>query len=94
MAELRCDKNLLLNTEILLFNLTEYFNHFDTKTTLDCRLFDSFTDHISFHSCNHSSLSSHKSYLESLDYLYLKTSFSSFTLIAITDVSAILLRNI
>ena len=91
---MRYNKNPLLNTKVLLLNFTKYFNYFDTKTTSDCRLLDSFTDYISFHSCNHSSLSSHKSYLESLDYLYLKTSFFSFTLIDIADISAILFRKI
>jgi len=46
-------KNPLLDTEVLLLNLTEYFNSFDTKAIPDYRLLDNFPDHISFHPCNH-----------------------------------------
>ena len=87
-------KNPLLDTEVLLLNLTEYFNFFDTKVIPDYRLLDNFPDHISFHPCNYSSFNSHKSYLKSLDYLYFKASSSFSTFIVITDVSAALPRNI
>ena len=35
-------KSLLLDIKVLLLNLTEHFNFFDTETTLDCKLLDSF----------------------------------------------------
>ena len=82
-------KGSLLDIEALLLNLTEYFNFFDTKTILDCILHNNFSDHISFHPYNCSSLSGHKFYLESFDYLYLEVSFSFSILIVITNKSAI-----
>ena len=85
---------LLLNTEVSLLNLTEYFNLFNTKTTPGCRLLDSFSDLISFHPCNCSSLNDYTIHLESLDCLCLKASFSFSTLIIVTDASTIPSRNI
>ena len=86
-------KGLFLDTKTLFLNLTKYFNFFNTKAILGCRWLDNFSNHIFFHPCNHSSLSSYKSYLEFLDYLYLKVSSFS-TLIVITDTSTIPSRNI
>jgi len=88
-----CLKGSLLDTEVSLLNLTEYFNLFDTEAIPDCRLLDSFFDCISFHLCNCSSLKNCIDYLESLDYLCLEASFFSSTLIIVTDVSAIPPRN-
>ena len=84
-----CLKGLLLNTEAFLLNFTESFDSLDAKTILDCRLLDNFSDHIFFHYCNRLNLSGCKTYLQSLNYLYLKASSSFFTLVVVTDVSVI-----
>ena len=79
--------------EALLLNLTECFNLFDAKAISGCRLFHNFLDYIFFFLCNCSSLSDHKSYLKFFDHVYLRA-FSFFsTLIIVTNVSAILSRN-
>ena len=88
-----CLKSSLLNTEVSLLNLTEYFNLFDTEAIPDCRLLDSFFDRIYFHLCNCSSLKNCIDYLESLDYLCLEASSFSSTLIIVTDASTIPPRN-
>ena len=88
-----CLKSSLLDTEVSLLNLTEYFNLFDTKTILGCRLLDSFPNHISFHLCNCSSLNNCIAYLESLDFICLEVSSFSSTLIIVTNASAISPRN-
>ena len=75
-------------------NFTKYFNLFDTKANLGCRLLDSFPDCIFFHSCNHPSCNNCTAYLKSLDYLCFQASFSFSTLVVITNASAILSRNI
>ena len=82
-----------MNTKLLLLNLTKCFNLFKVSTTLDCRLLNSFSNYISFHSYNCSSFNKCKAYLESLDYLCLEAFSSSFTLMIITDTSAIPPRN-
>jgi len=87
-----CLKGSLLDTEVLLFNLTEYFNLFDTEVIPGCRLLDSFPDCTSFHLCNCSSLNNCIAYLESLDCLCLEASFFSSTLIIVTNASATLSR--
>ena len=86
-------KGPLLDTEVFLLSLTEYFNPFDAKVTPDCRLLDSFSDHISFHPCNCSSLNDCNAHLESLDHLYLEAFSFSSTLVIVTDVSAISPKN-
>jgi len=87
-------KGSLLDTEALLLNLTEHFNPFNAKAIPGYRLLDNFPDFIPFHSCNHSSLNSYIFHLRSLDYLCLKASSSSSTLIVVTDTSFISPRNI
>ena len=82
-------KNPFLDTELSLLNLTKHFNLFDTKAILGYRLLDSFSDHISFHPCNFSSLNICIVYLESLDYLCLEVASSSSTLVVITNASII-----
>jgi len=57
-----------------------------------CRLLDSFPDCISFHPCNRSSLRDCKTHRQSLDRLCLETSFSSSTLVVVTDTSVIPFR--
>ena len=86
-------KSLHLDTEASLLNLTECFNPFDAETTSDCRLLNNFSDCISFHPYNYSSFGGHKSHLESLDCLCLKTSSFSSTPIVVIDASAIPLRS-
>ena len=88
-----CLKGSLLDTEVSLLNLTEYFNLFDTKVIPGCRLLDSFPDHISFHLYNCSSLNNCIVYLESLDYFCLEVFSFSSTLIIVTDPSAISPKN-
>ena len=80
-------------TITLLLNLTKHFNLFNAEDTLGCRLLDSFSDYISFHYCNCLSLNDYTAYLESPDYLCFEVFFSFFTLIVVTDASAISLRN-
>ena len=70
-----------------------YFNSFDAKAILGYRLLNNFSNCIFFYSCNYSSFSDYKSYLESFDHLYLKASSSSSTLIVITDTSTTPPRN-
>ena len=82
-------KDPFLDTELSLLNLTKHFNLFDTKAILGYRLLDSFSNHISFHPCNFSSLNNCIAYLESLDYLCLEVASSSSTLVVITNVSVI-----
>ena len=84
-----CLKSLLLDTEASLLSLTEYFNSLDAEATPGCRLLDSFPKHISFHPCNHSSLNSCNTHLESLDRLCLEASSSPSTLVVVTDASVI-----
>jgi len=86
-------KGPLQNTEASLLNPTECFNPLDAEATPGCRLLDSFPDHVSFYPCNHSSLNDRDAHLKSLDYLCLKASSSSSTLVVVTDASAISLRN-
>ena len=88
-----CLKGPLLDTEASLLNLTEYFNPLDAKAILGCRLLDSFPKHISFHSCNCSSLNNCNTHLESFDCLCLEASSSFSTLVVVTDASAIPPRN-
>ena len=82
-------KGPLLNIKASLLNLTECFDPLYTEAILGCRLLDSFSDRIFFHPCNRSSLRDCKTHLQSLNYLYLKTSFSSSTLVVVTDASVI-----
>ena len=92
-AQCTCLKGILLDTEASLLSLTECFNPLDTEAIPGCRLLDSFPEHISFHSCNHSSLNNCNTYLESLNHLCLETSSSSSTLVVVTDTSAIPPKN-
>ena len=84
-------KGSFLDTEASLLNLTECFDLFHAEATTGCRLLDSFSDHISFHPCNCSSLRDCKSHLQSLDCLCLEASSSS-TLVIVTDTSVISFR--
>ena len=84
-----CLKGLLLDTEASLLNLIECFDPLYAEATPGCRLLDSFPDRVFFHPCNHSSLRDCKSYLQSLDCLCFEASFSSSTLIVVTDASVI-----
>ena len=96
LSDIHCAhlKSSLLNTEVSLLNLTKCFNSLDAEAILYYRLIDSFPNHISFYYCNCSSLNNCIAYLESLNHLCLKgVSFPS-TLIVVTNVSAILPRNI
>ena len=88
-AQCTCLKGLLLDTEALLLSLTECFNSLDAEATPGCRLLDSFPECISFYPCNHSSLNSCNTYLESLDCLCLEASSSPTTLVVVTDASVI-----
>ena len=76
-------KSPLLDTEASLLNLTEHFNPLDAEATPGCRLLDSFSDHISFHPCNHSSLNDCNAHLESLDHLCLEASSFFFFCLSI-----------
>ena len=89
-----CLKGPLLYTKALLLNLTKHFNFFDTEAIPGCRLLDSFSDCISFHPCNCSSLNNCIAYLESLDYFCHKVTSSLSTLVVFTDIDAISPRNI
>ena len=84
-----CLKGILLDTEALLLSLTERFNSLDAEATPGCRLLDSFPECILFYPCNHSSLNSCNTYLESLDCLCLEASSSPSTLVVVTDASVI-----
>ena len=86
-------KGPFLDTKALLLSLTECFNPLDAETTLGCRLLDSFSEHISFHSCNCSSLNNCNTHLESLDCLCLEVSSFPSTLVVVTDISTISPRN-
>jgi len=92
-AQCTCLKGPLLDTEASLLNLTECFNPFDAEATPGYRLLNSFSEHISFHLCNCSSLNNCNTHLESLDHLCLEASSSSSTLVVVTDASAIPPRN-
>ena len=78
-----------MDTEASLLNLTECFDLLYAEATLGCRLLDSFPGHISFHSCNHSSLRDCKTHLQSLDCLCLEASFFPSTFVVVTDISVI-----
>ena len=82
-------KGPLLDTEASLLNLTECFDPLHAEATPGCRLLDSFSDRISFHPCNHSSLKDCKTHLQSLDYLCLEASSSPSTYMVVTDASVI-----
>jgi len=86
-------KGPLLDTEASLLNLTERFNPLDAEATPGCSLLDSFSNHISFHPCNHSSLNDRNTHLKSLDCLCLEASSSSSTLVVVTNASVIPPRN-
>ena len=77
----------LLDTEASLLNLTECFDPLHAEAIPGCRLLDSFPDRIFFHPCNRSSLRDCKTHLQSLDRLCLEASFSSSTLVVVTDAS-------
>ena len=77
----------------VLYIKASLLNPLDTEATLGYRLLDNFPDHISFHSCNHSSLRDCKTYLQSLDYLCLEVFFSSSTFVVVTNSSIILSRH-
>ena len=88
-----CLKGPLLDTEVSLLNLTECFNPLHAEATPGFRLLDSFSNYISFHPCNCSSLRDCKTHLQSLDHLCLEASSSSSTLVVVTDASIILSRH-
>ena len=85
-------KDYLLNTKLSLLNLTKHFNLFDTKAIPGYRLLDSFSNHISFHSCNFLSLNNCTAYLESLDCLCFEVASFPSTLVIITNTSIISFR--
>ena len=78
-----------MDTEASLLNLIECFDPLHAEAIPGCRLLDSFPNRISFHPCNRSSLSDCKTHLQSLDRLCLEASFSSSTLVVVTDASVI-----
>ena len=78
-----------MDTEASLLNLTECFDLLHTEATPGCRLLDSFSDSISFHPCNCSSLRDCKTHLQSLDHLCLEASSSPSTLVVVTNASVI-----
>ena len=82
-------KGPLLDTEASLLNLTKCFDPLHVEATLGCRLLDNFSDCVSFHPCNHSSLRACKTHLQSLDHLCLEVSSSPSTLVVVTDASVI-----
>jgi len=86
-------KGSLLDTEASLLNLTKHFNSLNANIILDCKLLNSFPDHIFFHPYNCPSLNDCIAHLKSLDYLCHNVVSSSFTLIVVTNTSVILLRN-
>jgi len=67
-----CLKGPFLDTEASLLNLTKCFDLLHAEITLGCRLLDSFSDYISFHLCNHSSLRDCKTHLQFLDHFCLE----------------------
>ena len=88
-----CLKSFFLDTEVLLLNLTECSNLFDAEATPDCRLLDSFPNHIFFYFCNYSSLNDCTAHLESLNYFYHKVVSSPSTLVIVTSTSVIPSKN-
>ena len=84
-----CLKGSLLDTEASLLNLTEYFNSLAAEATLGCMLLDNLPDCIFFYFYNYLSLSSCKTYIQFLDHLCLKASFSPPTLAIVTNRSVI-----
>ena len=84
-----CLKGPLLDTEASLLNLIECFDPLHAEAIPGCRLLDSFPNRISFHPCNRSSLSDCNTHLQSLDWLCFEASFSSSTLVVVTDASVI-----
>jgi len=88
LSDIHCAhlKSSLLDTEVLLLNLTKCLNSLDAEAILYHRLLDSFTDHIFFYYCNCSSLNNCIAYLEFLNHLCLQGVSFPFTLIVVTNV--------
>ena len=57
----------LLDTEVLLLNLTECFDLLHPEIHLGCRLLDNFPDHISFHPYDRFNGHTHKLQFDALD---------------------------
>ena len=83
----------LLDTEALLFNLTECFDSLHSEIRPGCRLLNNFSDHISFHPCDHSNGCTRKLQFDALDCLCHEASFNLLTLVVATDASVISPRN-
>ena len=88
LSDIHCAhlKSSLLDTELLLLNLTKCLDSLDAETILYHRLLDSFTDHIFFYYCNCSSLNNCIAYLEFLNHLCLQGVTFPYTLIVITNI--------
>jgi len=84
----------LLDTKVLLLNLTEYFDSLYPEICLGCRLLDNFPDYVSFHPYDCSNRCTHKLQFNTLDYLYYEASSNPSTLVVATDASVIPPRNI
>ena len=87
LSDIHCAhlKSSLLDTEVLLLNLTKYLNSLDAEAILYHRLLNSFTDHIFFYYCNCLSLNNCIAYLEFLNHLCLQEVSFPSTLV-ITNV--------
>ena len=88
LSDIHCAhlKSSLLDTELLLLNLTKCLDSLDAETILYHRLLDSFTDHIFFYYCNCSSLNNCIAYLEFLNHLCLQGVTFPYTLIVVTNI--------
>ena len=82
----------LLDTEVLLLNLTEHFDLLHSEAYLRCRLLDNFSDWVSFYSCDHSKGSTIKAHFQVLDCLRHEAFTDPFMLV-ITDTNVITPRN-
>jgi len=87
-------RNPLLDTEVSLLNLTEYFSPLHPEMYPGHRLLDNFPNHISFHPCDRSKESFYKLHLEALNCLCQQASTDSSILVVITDASVIPPRSI
>jgi len=83
----------LLDTEVLLLNLTECFDSLHPEIHLGCRLLDNFPDHVSFHPYDRFNGHTHKLQFDALDRLCHEAFSDPSTLVVITDASVISPRN-
>ena len=84
----------LLDTEVLLLNLTEHFDPLYSEACPGYRLLNNFSDCVSFYPCDCSKKSTIKVHFQALDYLQHKASTDPSTLVVVTDASVIPPRNI